>query len=259
MRLFLEEYAHFNKLKNSSSQLKVLFVLSNLGLGVFSVSPITPFIIFITMVILTIFVAKIPFRDYFRWFSIPLFFTFPLFLAMIFFFGGAEQWASFNLFGYKLTTYRDGFNLGLLVISRVLSGTSCLFFLAFTTPMTKLSSTLKLLKIPDIVIELTMMIYRYIFVVLDETTRMERSLRTRLGYSSFKKTLNSLSLLATTIFIRAMNRGEKVYASMESRCYSGKIVLEEEKAIPKLPLIMLIAFEGLLFVVMHLTKDFRVL
>ncbi|MDP2842163.1 MAG: CbiQ family ECF transporter T component, partial [Acetobacterium sp.] len=60
-------------------------------------------------------------------------------------------------------------------------------------------------------------------------------------------------------FIRAMNRGEKVYVSMESRCYSGKIVLEKEKSIQKLPLIMLIAYEGLLFVVMYLTKDFRVL
>lgn len=259
MRLFLEEYSHNNKLKNSSTKLKVLFVLSNLGLSVFSLSPITPFIIFITMVFLTIFLAKIPFRDYFRWFSIPLVFTFPLFLVMIFFFGGAAEWALFNLFGYKLIAYKDGFNLGLLVISRVLSGTSCLLFLAFTTPMTKLSSALKLLKVPDIIIELTMMIYRYIFVVLDEATRMERSQRTRLGYSSFKKSLNSLSLLATNIFIRAMNRGEKVYVSMESRCYSGKIVLEEEKSIPKLPLIMVIAFEGLLFIVMHLTKDFRIL
>ncbi len=258
MRPFLEEYAYFNALKNTSARLKVLFVLSNLILGVFSTSPIAPFIIFSTMVFLTIFIAKIPARDYFIWFSIPLFFTIPLFLTMIFFFGGIEPWIQFNLLDYKLTMYKDSFNLGLLIVSRVLSGTSCLFFLAFTTPMNKLSSVLKLLKVPDIIIELSMLIYRYIFVVLEETTRMELSQRTRLGYTTFKKSLNSLSLLATNVFIRAMNRGEKLHVAMESRCYDGKIKLLEEDPIPKLTLIALITFEGLIFMVMYLTLDFRV-
>ncbi len=258
MRLFLEEYAYSNALKNSSARLKVLFVLSNIVLGVFSASPVTPFIIFSTMVFLTIFVAKIPARDYFTWFSIPMFFTIPLFLAMIFFFAGTEPWIQFNLLDYKLTMYKDSFNLGLLIVSRVLSGTSCLLFLAFTTPMNKLSSVLKLLKVPDIIIELSMLIYRYIFVVLEETTRMELSQRTRLGYTTFKKSLNSLSLLVTNVFIRAMNRGEKLHVAMESRCYDGKIELLEEDSIHRLSMIALITFEGLIFMVMYLTLDFRV-
>jgi cobalt/nickel transport system permease protein len=258
MRLFLEEYAYSNALKNTNTRLKVLFVLSNLVFGVFSTSPVAPFIIFSTMVFLTIFMAKIPARDYFMWFSTPLFFTIPLFLAMIFFFGGTQAWVQFNLFDYKLTIYRDSFNLGLLVVSRVLSGASCLFFLAFTTPMTKLSSAMKLLKVPDIIIELSMLIYRYIFVVLGEATRMELSQRTRLGYTSFKKSLNSLSLLATNVFIRAMDRGEKLHVAMESRCYDGKIKLLEEDSIQKLPMIALITFEGLIFMVMYLTRDMRV-
>ena len=69
MRLFLEEYAYFNALKNTSASLKVLFVLSNLILGVFSASPITPFIIFSMMVFITIFVAKIRVRQKFFDFS----------------------------------------------------------------------------------------------------------------------------------------------------------------------------------------------
>lgn len=259
MRLFLEEYAYSNALKNSSARLKVLFVLSNLILGVFSTSPIAPFIIFSTMVFLTIFMARIPARDYFMWFSMPLFFTIPLFLAMIFFFAGIEPWMQFNLLDYKLTMYKDSLNLGLLMVSRVLSGTSCLLFLAFTTPMNKLSSVLKLLKVPDIIIELSMLIYRYIFVVLEETTRMELSQRTRLGYTTFKKSLNSLSLLVTNVFIRAMNRGEKLHVAMESRCYDGKIELLEEDSIHKLSMIALITFEGLIFMVMYLTSDFQVL
>jgi cobalt/nickel transport system permease protein len=103
-----------------------------------------------------------------------------------------------------------------------------------------------------------MLIYRYIFVVLDEITRMELSQRTRLGYTTFKKSVNSLSLLATNVFIRAMNRGEKLHVAMESRCYDGKIELLEEDSIHKLTMIALITFEGLIFLVMYLTADLRV-
>ncbi len=258
MRLFLEEYAYSNGLINSNTRLKVLFVLSNLILGVFSTSPVAPFIIFFTMVFLTIFMAKIPARGYFKCFSTPLFFTIPLFLAIIFFSGGMQAWLQFNLFDHNLTIYRDSFNLGLLVASRVLSGASCMFFLAFTTPMTKLASAMKMLKVPDIIIELSMLIYRYIFVVLVEAARMELSQRTRMGYTSFKKSLNSLSLLAANVFIRAMNRGEKLHVAMESRCYDGKIKLLEEDSIQELPLIALIIFEGLIFMVMYLTTDLRI-
>ena len=254
----MEEYAYSNALKNTSVRLKVLFVLSNVIFGVFSNSPIVPFIIFCTMVFLTIVMAKIPARDYFTWFSIPLFYAIPLFLAMIFFFGGFEPWIQFNLLGFKLMMYKDSFNNALLMVSRVLSGTSCLLFLAFTTPMAKISSALKLLKVPDIIIELSMLIYRYIFVVLDELTRMELSQRTRLGYTTFKKSLNSLSLLSTNVFIRAMNRGEKLHIAMESRCYNGKIELLDEDSIHKLTMLALITFEGLIFMVMYLTKDLRI-
>lgn len=260
MRSSLDNYAHCNGLRNANTKLKVLFATASLLVGVLSTSPVAPLTILLLMASLTIFAAKIPVRAYLRWFSAPMLFTLPVFIVMIFFFGSAEAWFTFKVLGYPLTAYRDGFNLGLLVVSRVLSGTSCLFFLAFTTPMAELFSVLQLLRIPDIVIELMMMIYRYIFVVLEEAGSMQHAQKMRLGYSGFKRSLDSVSLLASNLFIRAWDRGEKLYVAMNSRCYNGRItLLEEDKTLPRLPLLGLLALESALTAIAYFTRDYNLL
>lgn len=252
----LDEYAYCNGLRNANTKLKAAFALITLTISIFSTSPITPFIIFFIMASLTIFAAKIPARAYFRWFSGPILFMLPVFAAMIFFFG-LEPWLSIRLFDYSLAAHKDGFNLGLLAVSRVLGGTSCLFFLAFTTPTMELFSALKYLKIPSIVVELSMLIYRYIFVALEEAVKMHHAQKMRLGYSEFKRSLYSFSLLAGSLFIRAWDRGERLFIAMNSRCYDGRVeLLGEDKPISAQRLVVLAAFESTLIAVAYLTRNF---
>jgi cobalt/nickel transport system permease protein len=256
----LDDYAYCNRLRNVNPKLKVLFALATLGVAVFSPSPITPLLILLIMVSLTLFAAGIPAGVYFRWLSGPLVFTMPVSIAMVFFFGSAEPWFSFKVSGYVLTAYKDGFNLGFLVVSRVLGGAACLFFLAFTTPMIELFSSLRLLRVPDILVELSMMIYRYIFVVLGEATRMRHAQRMRLGYAGFRRALSSFSLLAGSLFIRAWDRGERLYVSMSSRCYNGRLeLLQEDKPLPKKPFIALLALESVFILTSYLTRGFKAL
>ena len=129
----------------------------------------------------------------------------------------------FNLGIFNLAVTADGFNLGLLVFARMLGGFSCLAFLALTTPMTELFSTLELVKIPKIVLEIAMLMYRYIFLFIGEAINMYHSQQTRLGYSSFKKSIKSMGMLGSNLFIRTWNKGEQTYIAMESRCYNGSM------------------------------------
>jgi len=45
----------------------------------------------------------------------------------------------------------------------------------------------------------------------------------RLGYSSLRRSVLSLSMLSSVLFIRAWERGEKLMVSMDSRCYNGRL------------------------------------
>ncbi len=51
----------------------------------------------------------------------------------------------------------------------------------------------------------------------------------RLGYTNLRRSLYSVAMLASTLFIRSWEQGEKLYLAMNSRCYDGKLTLFETK------------------------------
>ncbi|TDA27390.1 MAG: hypothetical protein DSO01_03020, partial [Archaeoglobi archaeon] len=59
--------------------------------------------------------------------------------------------------------------------------------------------------------------YRTIQILYGELKRFETSAKIRLGYSNFRISLLTTSLLAKTLFIRAMERVEKTSLAMELR------------------------------------------
>ncbi|MDD3985987.1 MAG: cobalt ECF transporter T component CbiQ [Methanobacterium sp.] len=254
----IDDYAYSNGLKNTNSLFKVLFALLTMLICVISTSPIIPFIIIFFIMFLIIFKAKIPYKFYLKFLSVPLFFGILTFLFMTLFFGMMEPWFKINLI--NIIIYKDGFNLGILVFTRILGGFSCLGFLALTTPMTEIFSLLERFKIPLIILEIAMIMYRYIFVFLEETTNMYQSQKTRLGYQSIKGSFQSLGILAGNLFIRTWIRGEQIYISMESRCYNGSIKsFKTQNSISTKNIVLLISFEFLIIIGTYLTANYKIL
>jgi cobalt/nickel transport system permease protein len=213
------------------------------------------------MSFLIIFEAKIPWKFYLKFLLIvPVTFGIITFIYMALFFGVGSHVLELGIFNLAVTA--DGFNLGLLVFTRMLGGFSCLAFLALTTPMNELFSVLDSFKIPKIVLELAMLMYRYIFLFLDEAIEMYHSQQTRLGYSSLKKTYKSMGMLASNLFIRTWMKGEQAYIAMESRCYDGTIRLLKNKEsfsqISTRNLLLLTLFESLLFIGTFITGNFKI-
>ncbi|MDP3624848.1 MAG: cobalt ECF transporter T component CbiQ, partial [Methanobacteriaceae archaeon] len=219
----LDNFAHHNELRGTNVHFKVLFALLTMLVSLISTSPVVPIIITFLMSFLIIFKAKIPWKFYLKFLTIPFIFGFLTFVFMALFFGVGTTIYEFNIFNLAVTV--DGFNLGLLVFARIMGGFSCMAFLALTTPMTELFSVLETFKIPKIVLEIAMMMYRYIFVFLNEALNMYYAQQTRLGYQSFKTTYKSLGMLASNLFIRSWIKGERVYVSMESRGYNGSLYI----------------------------------
>ena len=169
----LDNYAHSNNLKDANTYFKVLFAILTMLVSLVSTSPVIPLLITIFMSILIVFKAKISWKFYLKFFLIPVSFGLITFIYMAIFFGVGTQIFDLGIFNLAVTA--DGFNLGLLVFARMLGGFSCLAFLALTTPMTELFSTLELVKIPKIVLEIAMLMYRYIFLFMGEAINMYHS------------------------------------------------------------------------------------
>ena len=74
-----------------------------------------------------------------------------------------------------------------------------LYFLALTTPMTEIITVLHKLKVPVIITELMVLIYRFIFVFMETATTIRRAQLSRSGYVSMKSSFRSLSRLSSAL------------------------------------------------------------
>ena len=236
------------------------FGIITLIVSLVSTSPIIPLTIFTLVSFIILFEAKIPVKFYLKFLTIPLTFASITFVFMALFFGTGQH--IYNLGFLNLSVTTDGFNRGFLVFSRILGGFACMAFIGLTTPMTEIFKVLEDFKFPKVMLEISMLMYRYIFVSLDEAVTMYHSQETRLGYSSLKKSYKSMGILIANIFIKTWITGEKSFVSMQSRGYDGSIrTMNDLKSIRTVGirnLMLLIILEVMLSVGVYFTATFRI-
>ncbi len=255
----IDTIAHTNRMRHVDTRLKVIFSITTLLITLASASPIPPILVFLTATILILIAAKIKLRTYFLLLLTPLFFGLISLLLMSLFFGYTDSpLYSFEILSHTFVVQKEGANMGLLVASRTLAGSTCLFFLALTTPMTELFAGLKWLRIPEVVIELAMIIYRYIFVLLEEAERMWLASQLR-GESNFRTKIEVFSMIASTLFLRTILQGEKLFVAMNSRCYEGEAnslaYQEKNSKISITALTSVLLFEFILAYVTMMTQN----
>jgi len=143
-----------------------------------------------------------------------------------------------------------------------MGGFACMAFLGLTTPMTELFKVMEDMKFPKILLEISMLMYRYIFVSMDEAVTMYHSQETRLGYSSIKKSYKSMGILIANIFIKTWITGEKSFIAMESRGYDGSIRTMNDlgniRNVGLKNLSYLILFEVILTYGVYLTSTYKI-
>lgn len=132
------------------------------------------------------------------------------------------------LFDGYVTASWAGLMQMLQLVLTALASVSCLYFLSFTTPMPDILGVLGTLHCPALVMELMLLIYRYIFVLLEVAHEIGVAQASRLGQRDYKTSVKSFVALVSAVFIRAMKKSTALYDAMEARCYDGTLhVLQE--------------------------------
>lgn len=260
MQDLLDDYAHSNALREVSPWLKLLLCLGALLICISSATPIAPMFVVITMSLITLIVAKIPGSLYSKLLLIPISFAFLSSAVVAFLHGTGQQIFAADLWGLDLILRADGANLALLLIARTLGGICSLLFLALTTPIIEIFAVLKSLRMPQSSIELSMMIYRYIFVFLDQATKIHSAQIMRLGDLGVKNSISSFAMLSSVLFLRAWEQGERLIIAMDARCNDGKLDLMEagSKAEPK-AILMVICYIIVATAIAIFTRDIQLL
>ena len=103
------------------------------------------------------------------------------------------------------------------VSSKGLICMTTLMLLAATTPLGEILRFLRRLHTPAILLTTMALMNRYLFVLADETVRMRRARTSRTFVRSRRLTWEMLSTVAGRLFVRALERADRIYAAMCSR------------------------------------------
>ena len=124
-----------------------------------------------------------------------------------------------QMYGIDEASLRLGTNLML----RAWAAVSCMYFLSMNTPVKDILYTLRRIHVPLVLVTLMELIYRYIFVLLDQARTMRTAQASRLGYGTFRRSIQSTGQLIGALFLRTFQRCDAIYAALESRGYEGEM------------------------------------
>lgn len=126
--------------------------------------------------------------------------------------------------GYFIIATREGLFRAVLFTTRIWVCVAAITLLVQTTRFSVIIQALGKFKVPEIFLMMTAVTYRFIFIFIEEAYRMAlaREARTT-GKESRIQILKSLGKIISTLFIRAFERGERVYLAMLARGYTGRV------------------------------------
>lgn len=222
----LEDVAQRNGLRETSTWVKLTVGLSAIIFCLLSTGYAAPLFIAAILSGSILLLARIDLRTYAELFLLPLWFAL-MSVAVIILISGGEHvlwvWDPLPLLHLSVTC--ESINTGFFIFCRVIGGTSALLFIALTTPMTDLFVVMRVCRIPDYVIDLAMIIYRTIFFLLDQVRQIHAAQVMRLGYSGWRESVHTFSLLCGAAFIASWDAGDDLVRAMDARCYQGKFAL----------------------------------
>jgi cobalt/nickel transport system permease protein len=118
---------------------------------------------------------------------------------------------------------QSGLEVFLGVLAKNGLALGAMLVLAGVTPFPRLLGALARLGAPDVLITTLHFMERYIHVLFDELNRMVLARRARNFRRSGRLDWGILSGLLGVLFVRAMERGERVHAAMLARGWDGTI------------------------------------
>lgn len=153
-------------------------------------------------------------------FSEPLFIAGTVLLLKLFFSGHLPLF-SFSIAGVDVVAHRDGLVEGGRIACRILGGVSLLAVVGFSTPFTELMAALSWLKVPQVLIEVALFAWRYLFMLLEDAQVVYNAQKNRLGYAGYRRGLSSFGTLAGVLVIKAFDNSQTITTAMVQRGYDG--------------------------------------
>ncbi|CCG42547.1 ABC-type cobalt transport system [Magnetospirillum molischianum DSM 120] len=122
-----------------------------------------------------------------------------------------------------LALARDGGAAAAAVVIRAAAALSCLLLLAVTTPAPDLVRGARRLGLSPEIAEMALLIWRFLFMLLESATAIRHAQDARLGWHGFRRSIRSLGLLVALLLPRALDRAQRLECGLAARGFDGSL------------------------------------
>lgn len=228
----IDSFAYTNRLRRLPPSHKLSFAMVLLLLSL--VSPaIVQILISLWLLLWIVVYAQIPASFYFRLLMLPLGFWLTSLPAFVLNGIGSEAISSvesdiwhhwgIGIGRFYLYISRSGLQQVAWLLARTLATTSSLYFMLLTTPFTELLQILKQWHCPSLLVEVMMMMYRFIFTVLAIAEELWIAQNSRCGYRTWRRGMQSLGILIGQLLQRSLESYRQVSLSLAARGFNGEL------------------------------------
>ena len=222
MHIQLDTLAYSNRLRHLPPAQKLYFALALLLLASIAHYPVQ-IVIFGWMSIWIVIYAGIPYRIYGSMILGVMTFLATSMLALAVESNSTAQaiqadslW-HLSVWGGEIYLSRQGSIQAIAVLIRSLASTSALFSIVLTIPAIDLAIAGKKAGFPPIAIELSLLVYRFIFLLADTAQKIVTAQVSRGGYRTHRLRLNSLNLLVRQLIGRTASRYQQLTLGVKAR------------------------------------------
>lgn len=228
--MIIDDYAYKNKLSKVNPDMKFAIGMLLLILSLINPYNYISLIIIAIMSLVIVGIAKIELKDYIHFIKIPLVFLIISIIMILLTFSKDKE---VLLYSIKIGSLYIGVSNESIISSthlffRALSCLTCIYFIMLTTPFNQLIFVFKKLHLPDIVLEISMLMYRFIFIFMEEVADIRKSQELRFGYINLKNGYNSFGLLVNMLFKRMMIRYDEMSIALDMKLYDGTFYIVEQ-------------------------------
>ncbi|BDA73895.1 Cobalt transport protein [Calothrix sp. PCC 7716] len=229
MKIQIDQLAYTNRLRWLPPEHKLTFA-TTLFLITFFSHPTVQILIAVWMSIWIVIYAGISAKVYLKLLYVALFFWLTSLFALVFNIVASDSVANIQndaLAGLTIGFFHiyisfNGILQGLSILTRALASLSCLYFVMLTIPFSELLEVLRRIGLPELLCEILLLMYRFIFVLLNTASQLWTAQQARFGYRTFNTSIKSLGLLVGQLFKRTLENYRQVSLSLESRGFNGQ-------------------------------------
>ncbi|MBN6187323.1 cobalt ECF transporter T component CbiQ [Aneurinibacillus sp. BA2021] len=225
MKIQLDTLAYTNRLRFISPGLKVGFGLGMLLFVLLSHTPVH-LAVFIWMSFWIVLRAGISVQVYMRLLGVVLVFLLlslpPLVLE-----AAAEPaghtWFQLPVASWYVYGSVEGAQRAGVLFMRSLASVSCLYFVLLTVPFTELLAVLRRMKMPVLLTDLLLVMYRFVFVFLETAEQLWTAQQARSVDGGFRKKIHDAGFLAVRLFTRTFQRYQQLSVGLAARGFAGDL------------------------------------